>query len=296
MKLYVCVFFVCFNIYGQLTNYDKYEIYINKGDSLRHKGDYKNSIVEYQKALKMLDRYSSSTPFFNLAECAIKSDDIKLAEKYICLGVSKGGAPYRYLISYEGFSDDFKTSFEWKNIIKDFNDLRKEYFSSINNIDVYIEIEKMIAVDQYPRKIDFLLDKEFLRDKEDIIDSLMIATDNKNIKRLIEITKEYGWQDRAWLLLWHHRGTYKEKNYVWDFFIPFINNEIEQGRESRGFWVAFEDDKSLREKGYTLYGSLPGKIDENINNVNNRRKEVNMPVLSQEEIDEYNNTEIMIIE
>src|SRR5690606_31538955 len=127
----------------------------------------------------------------------------------------------------------------------------------------------------------------------DSFDSVMMNVDNKNIKRLIEISKEYGWQSRAWLLLWHHRGTYKENNFVWNFFIPLINKEIEAGNLYRSFWAAFEDDKSLRENGYTLYGDLPGKVDVK---VNERRKLVNLPPLTEEDIIERNSgTDIIFL-
>lgn len=294
MKLYVFLFcFSIFSVYGQSTNYDRYEIYINKADGLRYKGSYKKAIVEYKKALKEIDRYNSSTPFFNLAECAIKTNKKNLAKKYIRFGIAKGGAPLFYLNNYEGFGDDYKKTEIWKDIINDYNDLRKQYFSMIPNIDIYIEIEKMIATDQYPRKIDSFFDDEFLKNKQDFIDSLMITTDHRNIERLIEITKQHGWQHRAFLLLWHQRGTYKEKNFVWDFFIPFINQEIEKGNVERSFWAAFEDHKSLVENGYTLYGELPGKVDKD---VNERRKLVNLRPFSQEQIDVKNNDDFIIFD
>lgn len=295
-KLFLFLFlsFFQYNVVAQQTNYDRFEIHIKKADSLRVKGQYKKAITEYNEALKELDRYNNSTPFFNLAECAIKTNQINLAKKHIRLGISKGGAPLFYLNNYQGFGEDFKKTKIWKDIINDYDDLRKQYFLTIPNFDIYVEIEKMVAIDQYPRKMDSFFDDKFLKNKQSFVDSLMIATDQRNIERLIEITKQYGWQHRAFLLLWHQRGTYKEDNAVWNFFIPAINEEIKNGKVERSFWAIFEDDKSLRENGYTLYGFLQGKVDEK---VNERRKSVNMSLLSQEEIDDMNNqTDYYIIE
>jgi hypothetical protein len=76
----------------------------------------------------------------------------------------------------------------------------------------------------------------------------MKRVDDSNIKRLIEITKKYGWQPKAWLLLWHHRTSYQENNFVWNHFIPLINKEIKQGKISRTFWKPFEGFKQELRK------------------------------------------------
>ena len=57
------------------------------------------------------------------------------------------------------------------------------------------------------------------------------------------ITKEYGWQKKAWIILWHQRGNHDEDNYVWNYFRPLINKEIEEGKISRSFWKPFDEFK-----------------------------------------------------
>ena len=39
---------------------------------------------------------------------------------------------------------------------------------------------------------------------EDIVSKI----DSLNIEELMAITKEYGWQKRAWVILWHQRGNH----------------------------------------------------------------------------------------
>ena len=279
--------------FAQLTKYDKYDLHINQANFLKNEKRFREAITEYEKGLNSLDKHLTSTPFFDLAACAIQMQDYDLAEKYISFGITKGGAPLFYLKNYKGFDENFKESSQWKNVFNHYNELRKEYFSTIQNIDIYIEIEKMVEADQVARSYfgDTPLDKTEISKCKDSFDSVMMDVDDKNIKRLIEICKEYGWQSRAWLLLWHQRGTYKENNFVWNFFIPLINKEIEAGNLYRSFWADFEDHKSLRENGYTLYGELPGKVDVK---VNERRKLVNLPPLTQEEISERNSGDDII--
>lgn len=293
--LYLFIYLLTIQGFAQLTNYDKYDLHINQANDLKKQNKFKEAITEYEQGLESIDKHLTSTPFFDLAACAIQIQNYDLAKKYILLGITKGGAPFFYLNNYKGFDENYKKTSQWKDVYDDYNNLRKEYFYSIKNIDIYIEIEKMVEVDGAVRShySNNLHDKTEILKCKDSFDSVMMNVDNKNIKRLIEISKEYGWQSRAWLLLWHHRGTYKENNFVWNFFIPLINKEIEAGNLYRSFWAAFEDDKSLRENGYTLYGDLPGKVDVK---VNERRKLVNLPPLTEEDIIERNSgTDIIFL-
>ena len=45
-----------------------------------------------------------------------------------------------------------------QKILSDYNQLRQEYFSSIDNIDLYLEIEELTARDQFVRKTGMYLD------------------------------------------------------------------------------------------------------------------------------------------
>jgi hypothetical protein len=43
------------------------------------------------------------------------------------------------------------------------------------------------------------------------------------------------------IILWHQRGNYEQDHYVWNYFRPLINKEIEAGKISRNFWIPFEN-------------------------------------------------------
>ncbi len=82
-----------------------------------------------------------------------------------------------------------------------------------------------------------------------LTDESMQKIDSLNIARLIEITKDHGWQERAWIILWHQRGSYGEDNYVWNYFRPLINKEIVVGKFSRNLWGAFEQFNEMMKTG-----------------------------------------------
>ena len=163
----------------------------------------------------------------------------------------------------------------------DYNELRQQHFVSIENIDVYLAIEQLLARDQFVRKINVYLNgqaegdaekalakyfkavkendtlaqqkyKQYLhstpnKEQREVQLELMKKVDSLNIARLMDITKKYGWQEKAWLILWHQRGSYGEDNYIWNFFKPLIDKEIEAGKLSRSFWGLFEQYKEIND-------------------------------------------------
>lgn len=266
--------------YGQ-TKYDKHDGLISEANNLRNEGNYQQAIVKYQNALKILTP-NSSTPFFNLAECALHLDNIILADEWIRKGVSVGGAQKNYLENYNGFAEIQEKEF-YKKIVSDYLQLRQKYFSTIENIDLYLEIEELTSRDQFVRKTGMYLDgisevdyqnagdaffkaqrendtlkaneiKKILFHKtkdeyKKTTSELMKKVDSLNVARLMEITEKHGWQERAWIILWHQRGTYGENNYVWNYFKPLIEKEIEEGKLSRNFWSAFDQHKEMTKTG-----------------------------------------------
>lgn len=257
------------------TKYDQFDKLISKADSLRLSGDNKTALKNYTKALKILTP-NSSKPFFAAAACAIKMGNENKAENWIRNGVSIGGAPLSYLETYNGFENIQNKSFYLK-AIADYNFLRQQYFSKIKNIDVYLKVEEIVHRDQFARKLGDYLSSRSEEDVRKAFDGLMEAEKNKdtiaikkyqellypkvdketkkflsesaskidslNIEELMAITKEYGWQERAWIILWHQRGNHDGDNYVWNYFRPLINKEIEEGKISRSFWKPFDEFK-----------------------------------------------------
>jgi hypothetical protein len=276
-SLILLVSSICF---GQ-TKYDKHDELISEANSYKAESNFETGIEKYKEALEILIP-SSSTPFFDLASCALQLENEILADEWIRKGVSQGGAQMSYLRKYKGFENIQKKSF-YIDILSDYNSLRQDYFSTLENIDIYLEIEELTARDQFVRKIDdyisgrteediekamqglqdagknndtaaikkyqALLFPKPIEEYKKLQSELMQKIDSLNVDRLMEITKEYGWQERAWIILWHQRGTHDEDNYVWNYFRPMINKEIEEGKISRTFWSAFEQFKQMMKTG-----------------------------------------------
>lgn len=265
------------------TKYDQHDELISQANKLKKKSNYEQAISKYKSALDILIP-NSSTPFFNVAECALKLNKTELADTWIRKGIAKGGAQMEYLRKYDGFSEIQDADF-YKKILTDYNSLRQQYFSTIENIDIYLEIEELVARDQFVRKIDDYISGRTEEDIEKAMNGyreakknndsiaikkyrdllfpkpnkeyqelqreLMKKVDSLNVDRLMEITKKHGWQERAWLILWHQRGNHDEDNYVWNYFRPLINKEIEEGKLSRSFWYAFDQFKEMMDSGKT---------------------------------------------
>lgn len=274
-KILIIIFILIFSKNYAQTKYDIFDKLIIEADSLKNNENYKHALEKYSEALNILIP-NSSTPFFDAAFISIKLNNKKNAKKWIIKGIEKGGAKLDYLKNYEGFAG-VQTEKYYLEIIENYNQYRQIYFSKLENIDIYLEVEQLVQRDQFVRKLEdyytnlneeqykFAFDnliraqnekdtisiekyKKIIFPKIDkerslIYNKIIHNVDNLNIERLIEITKEYGWQERAWLILWHQRGNHDEDNYVWNYFRPLINKEIEEGKLSRSFWKPFDNFK-----------------------------------------------------
>uniref|UniRef100_UPI00404A8ADC hypothetical protein n=1 Tax=Flavobacterium sp. TaxID=239 RepID=UPI00404A8ADC len=272
--LFITLLLILSKSYSQ-TKYDIFDELIVKADSLKKIENYKLALKKYNEALKVLTP-NSSTPFFDAAVSSIKLNNKRNAKKWIIDGIVKGGAKLDYLKNYEGFRT-IQTEKYYLEILENYNKYRQIYFSNLKNIDIYFEIKELVNRDQFCRKLedyftnrseiefslafnnlikaqnenDTLLIKKYQKilypkideDRDIIYNTIMKNVDKLNIERLMEITKLYGWQESAWLILWHQRGNHDEDNYVWNFFRPIINKEIEEGKLSRSFWKPFDNYK-----------------------------------------------------
>ena len=153
----------------------------------------------------------------------------------------------RYFASFEGF-DKFRSNRMFNRLNEKYDSLSDAFF--INHVypkSVEDELLRMIDSDQEVRNGN---------DKEQ-----MAFIDSLNINRLIEITSEYGWIDRGWLLLWHQRGNYNSKNNIWNHFRPLIDKEIQGGKQRKSFWAMFEDERSIYKSGNQIYGMYGNQFD-----------------------------------
>jgi len=227
--------------------------------------NFDKSLALFQKAFKLI-KDDSSTDIFHAAAAALRIGKDDTAEKLIRSAISGTNPSRDYYKNFEGFNE-YKSKPFFVKIEKDYDILVRQFYSKLKYPkEIEDEILDMIRKDQEVRK-------SSNRNDRGKIDSL-------NIDRLIKITNKYGWIKKAWLLLWHQRGTYRENNYVWNHFRPLINNEIKSGMIRKSFWAIFDDEHSIQNSQTQIYGMYQNQYPiQNVETVDDRRNEIGLPPL-----------------
>lgn len=321
-KIHIIIFsiFLYQNCYAQNTiDTTSYRVLSEKAKELQNNKKYNKALKIYLKLFELKEKNKSNL-YIDASLCAYQIKDLNLTKKLLTYSISKGGISANYLDTNNDLGIMKHEQF-WKETISNYNSYKCLYYSKYsNNIDAYIEVQELFFRDQFVRFLpDYILgitdeDRSLaypayfkaLREKDSInikkyepivypkIDTavkkiqlkLIEKIDSLNISRLIEITKKYGWQPNGYFILWHQRNSYGSNNYVWNYFKPFLSEEIDKGNLDKSFFAAFEDFKSLKEIGVTMYGVLQGKVPEN---VNQNRCKVGLDPLTMDEILMKNN-------
>ncbi|OCK50999.1 hypothetical protein BA768_04235 [Chryseobacterium sp. CBo1] len=243
-----------------------------------HQKEDKKALKHYLEAIKINPKVLISDSYLEAASIAFKLNDNKTAKELLTQSITKQLAPFDFLREFKSLQP-YKDSKEMKEVLSQYDDLENQYYRELKNPAAYMEIQNMIALDQ------------LIREENKVFDKLADKTDSTNITKLMELTKKYGWESRAWLLLWHHRTSFKGNDFVWKFFLPYLKNAIEKDHVNKDFFVDFEEfDKSMNDfRNQTKSGSLYtlqslGNINRNtdfidIKNLDKRRKSVGLPPL-----------------
>jgi len=234
---------------------------------------FSKSLNYFQKAFNLTKDENVSDYFFAAAS-ALNIGDYDLAEDLIIDAIIYTNASKEYFESFSEFKD-FREISIFEKIDNDYNSHITQFYENLDNKNSYIEIENLVKKDQEVRK-------------NDAIEIEIHKVDSLNIHRLIEITKEDGWNKKGWILLWHQRGTFDDTNAIWDFFKPYIQNEIENGRIRKSFWCMFLDEKSILKNKKQIYGLYTSQYDQfpiaDIENIDKIREKVGLPPLWYNEL------------
>ena len=252
------------------TDLENYDEWVWSGMLYFRDKNYEKSLSSFQEAFKIKSDENVSDYFYASA-AALHTDKDAIAKDFIITAIQKTNASENYFDSFDGF-DPFRDKTLFSEIKADYSTYQADFFDQLKYPEIYEEIDLLVEKDQKVRT-DGSSGQEMRR-----VDSL-------NIKRLIEINKEYGWFDKQWLLLWHHRGIHREDNYVWNYFRPLINEKIEKGELRKSYWARFDDEYSmLRGNGLQVYGTYWNNYDqfpiENISQVDSVRHTVGLPPLA----------------
>ena len=279
--------------------------------------DYKTALNLYKDAYH-IKKLNSISEYLSAAICASETKAPITCEDWIKRSITDQNATSKAILSFSKNEVYQKSA---NIVLVNYKALSNMFFSNKKDLSVYNKIQKLVNRDQFARKLsDYHLGISE-KDEEEAFDSYLKAqkvndtvalkkykailfpkiseehkmynnkimryTDSLNIIELIDLTKKYGWQEEAHILLWHQRGSYGENNWVWSYFKPLINKGIKAGTIEPSFWAMFEDFKSIRENGETIYGYHPGKVNKDT--VNTKRKSIGLPELTIVEIEERNN-------
>jgi len=230
--------------------------------------EYDKALANFEKAINLKPR-ENSTIYLYATASALNLGKNDKAKKLLIASIHNTNTHKDYLLNFDEFNN-FRNKNLFSEIENDYEKHISEFFNKLEHPKIYREMDSLLEIDQkYRRNISE-------RRENPHIDSL-------NVKRLIEITKEYGWQDKGWLILWHQRGTYGENNYVWNFFKPYIDEQISKGNMKKDFWVMFDEEKSIRKNKEQIYGIYWNNFDDfpikDIENVDKRRAEFGLPPL-----------------
>lgn len=243
-----------------------------------HQKEDQKALDHYLEAFKINSKTPNSDAYLEAAAIAFKLKNNKTAKELLSQSITKQLAPLDFIKNFKSLIP-YKDSKEMKEVLAQYDDLENQYYRELKNPTAYMEIQNLIATDQLIRKEDKVFGK------------LAKKTDSTNITKLIELTKKYGWEDRAWVLLWHHRGYTDEEKFVWDFFKPYLENEIKKDNINKDFFVDFEEfENSMKDfRNKTNSGSIYtlntlGNINNyisffDIKNLDKRRKSVGLPPL-----------------
>lgn len=252
----------------QKTDVIKYDEIIHKAKLEFESKEYQKSLENYELAFSIIP-YKEKNDYFFAAAAAFHIKDNEKAVNFIISSIKKMNVYENDLLHFQGFqlfmNNDFFTDIKYTfpNLIKEI-----EFINKNQNIEK--EIDSLITLDHKVRKNDVGI-KELKR------------VDSVNINRVIQITKEHGWHPKMWLILWHQRGNYGEDNYVWNYFRPFINEQIKEGNIKKSFWSRYEDEKSMRESGKQIYGMYSGQSEqfpiEDVKDLDIRRETMGLPPL-----------------
>jgi len=239
-----------------------------------HQKEDQKALDHYLEAFKINSKTPNSDAYLEAAAIAFKLKNNKTAKELLTQSITKQLAPLDFIKNFKSLIP-YKDSKEMKEVLAQYDDLENQYYRELKNPASYMEIQELIAKDQ------------LVREEENVFQNLSNKVDSVNIMRLKELTMKYGWESRAWVLLWHHRGSYKESHFVWNFFIPYLQKEIEKDNVNKDFFVDFEELYATKNNHhapaiYKMGGIGRASVNQtyyDIKNLDKRRKSVGLPPL-----------------
>ncbi|MEO1033656.1 MAG: hypothetical protein AAFX55_19890 [Bacteroidota bacterium] len=319
MKTKILILFVCVTTlsFGQIDFKKQAELLLNARRA-ENKNLKTQALKLYQEGFSIAQP-QRSIDYLHASLLAAELGKADLSRNFIIAAIEKMKIEKSTIIT---FSENATYQLCAKKIAKNYNRHLEQFYRNLKDPVAYFKIQKILNRDEETRKMsnyyfgltpeisnaafdslmkynkpkDSLIRKKYQsilwpklsKEKKEFHQKAFVYADSLNVRALIDITKEHGWQKEGEMILWHQRGIYDKDSWVWDFFKPYINAEIKKGNIRPFFWARFEDHSSFFKTGKTVYGFWPGKLDPET--VNEKRKSIGLPPLTQEEINSRNNS------
>ncbi|CAL65880.1 hypothetical protein [Christiangramia forsetii] len=265
---YFFILFIIISCSTQKKGFEEYDDLLYTGLIEYKDQEYKSALNHLEQAIEILPKENEQSYFYAAAAAFHLNQDEK-AKNLLKSALENTYINQDYFNNFEEFIP-FKNKAIFNELDENFSKNTKTFYSNLEHPEIFKELDSLLDADQKVRTDGSTTEE-------------MAKIDSTNIVRLIEITKKYGWQDKGQLLLWHQRGNYKEQNWVWNYFKPFINKEIERGKIRKSFWVQYEEFENVINEKYQLYGMYPQNYDmfplKDPKNVDKRRDSLGLQPL-----------------
>ncbi len=282
-------------IKGQ-NNYQQYDNFVKKADSLYHVNDYKNAALAYSNAFKSIgwigtqkDRYNAacSWALAGVVDSAFfQLDRIVTKANYIDYGH----------ITSDPDLNSLHEDRRWKSLLAIIKQNKDKAEANLNK-PLVAQLDSIYREDQkYRQQIDTIEKKYGWESKE--MKSLWKIIDEKDSINLIKVKNildKYGWlgtdvigergNQTLFLVIQHADPTTREK------YLPLMREAVKNGKASGSSLALLEDRVALEQGKKQIYGSQIGRDKEtgkyyilpleDPDNVDKRRTAVGLHPLSE---------------
>lgn|GEM_PF-4667480 len=263
------------------NNLDKAYNHVYWALILQKQNRHTEALNFFDKAFK-IGFLEDSTYQIDAAYSAFKTGKDRKAAQYLSIAISKYNAPYSFIAQNDKLRE-FYTRKAFKDVVKNYNHLKGQFYANLPFVDEYIMVEKLRETDQLVRRLPSIRNETPSENKliEQYSRRIVDHTDSLNIQKLMELTKKVGYLPNGYIILWHQRLTYPNGEY-WTYFKSLIQREIEKGKLGKWFFTSFEDQVGIINNRTQKYGTIfPYEFYsiEDVETVDQEREKVGLPPL-----------------
>ena len=175
-------FFIILSCSNNKNDFDKYTA-LEQQAMLEFKDKaYENALSNFEKAIALKPTENVSIYFYATAT-ALHLNRNQRAKELLIGSIHNTNASKQYFLNFNEFNS-FRNEKLFTEIESDYDNHIATFYNNLEHPEIYREVDSLIAVDQ-----------EFRKNNSDWKEISRI--DSLNVNRLIDITKEYGWQRKV---------------------------------------------------------------------------------------------------